>query len=389
VAFSVLPANLTAGVPEVTGYSPTSASVDGGKVVLTVNGSNFGDGCMVNWNGAAVSTSVNSATQLTATIPATQISAVEVAASVPVTVGCGATPISLQSFTISPAGCQFFPTRKNCLIWGAGSDDKAKQINNLNNFFNTNGQLSFLNQVKAIYNAAAGSTNLSVDLATLNFLAGMQWTVTTNAQVGSSTPTTVVPGTVPTLSSTSAAQAAQNMLWGGTILTSMIYPVLATGGASLKSPGGWGVMLDIVGKGGVDIQNFKSSTNVNVSAPPTHASVGLEGYFVTNSVNVAPTGSSSNFAGALFAGFSYGYSYTSHGYARDYGFGNAVHNAMGQISAGILMNNVARITISRGFGPKQSYIDNTSGTPVARYVNNFKTWSFGITYQPAASSNSK
>jgi hypothetical protein len=58
----------------------------------------------------------------------------------------------------------------------------------------------------------------------LNFLAGMQWTVTTNAQVGTSSPTAVGSGTVPTLSSTSAAQAAQNMLWGGTVLTSMIYP---------------------------------------------------------------------------------------------------------------------------------------------------------------------
>jgi hypothetical protein len=385
-AFNVSPANLTATTPAVTGLSPTSAGLDSREVVLKVNGSNFGDGCMVNWNGTAVATYINSATQLTATITPAQLRAVGRAASVPITVSCGqaVSPPPPQMFSISPAGCQFFPTRETCLVWGAGSDPKSEQINNLNSFFNTNGQLSFINQVKATYNAAAGSTNLSVDLAKLNFLAGMQWTVTTNAQVGTSSPTAVGSGTVPTLSSTSAAQAAQNMLWGGTVLTSMIYPVLATGGTSLTSPGGWGFMLDIVGKGGVDIQNFKSSTNVNVNAPPTHASAGLEGYFITNSVNAAPSGSSSNFAGALFGGFSYGYSYTSHGYARDYGFGNAVHNAMGQISAGILMNDVATITISRGFGPKQSYIDNTGATPVARYVNNFKTWSLGITYQPKA-----
>jgi hypothetical protein len=343
---------------------------------------------MVNWNGASVATYVNSATQLIATITAGQLRALGSVANVPVAVTCGNTTTSPpQMFSVSPTDCLFFPTRARCLIWGAGSDLKSEEINNLNNFFNTNGQLSFINQVKATYNAAAGASNLSVDLAKLNFLPGMQWTVTTNAQVGSSSPTAVGSGTVPTLSSTSAAQAAQNMLWGGTVLTSMIYPILAAGGASLQSPGGWGVMLDAIGKGGVDIQNFKSSNNVNVNAPPTHASVGLEGYFVTNSVNAAPAGSSGVFAGSLFAGFGYGYSYTSHGYARDYGFGNAVDNAMGQISVGILMNNVATITISRGFGPKQSYIDSTSMAHV--YADNFKTWSLGITYQPAASSNSK
>jgi hypothetical protein len=372
----------------ISSLSPTSAN--SGPVTLTVDGLGFSAGCTVNWNGTPIVTTLVNSTQLTATVTNAQVAAADTQKNVPVTVTCGGTTTSPpQMFSISPSNCLFFPTRARCLIWGAGSDAKSEEINNLNNFFNTNSQLSFINQVKTIYNAAAGSTNLSVDLAKLNFLPGMQWTVTTNAQLGSSSPTAVGSGTVPTLSSTSAAQAAQNMLWGGTVLTSMIYPVLAAGGASLTSPGGWGVMLDVIGKGGVDIQNFKSSANINVSTPPTHASAGLEGYFVTNSVNAAPAGSSSIFAGSLFAGFSYGYSYTSHGYARDYGFGNAGHNALGQISVGILMNNVATITISRGFGPKQSYIDNTSGTPVARYVNNFKTWSFGVTYQPAASSNSK
>jgi hypothetical protein len=221
-------------------------------------------------------------------------------------------------------------------------------------------------------------------LATLNFLFGMQWTVTTNAQLGSTGAAAVSSVTVPTLTSTSAAQAAQNMLWGGTVLTSFIYPVFAKGAASLSSPGGWGLLVDAIGKAGVDIQNFKSSTNINVTAPPVHASTGLEGYFTVNAINPGPSGS--GFSGALFAGFSGGASYTSHGYARDYGFGNAVGNIIGQVSAGILLNGVAKISVSRGFGPKQSYIDNASGTPIARYINNFKTWSLGVTYQSSGAS---
>jgi hypothetical protein len=409
LAFTVGSSGLTAGAPTLSGISPASAGLDDKDVVLTVTGTNFGDSCMVNWNGVAIVTYVNSATQLTVTITPGQITAaggatrnvtdatgavvetVGVVAGpariVPVAVKCGNTPAtSPLMFSISPAYCTWAPTRPTCLEWGVGSDSKAKKIKNLNDFFNTNGQLSFFNQIKAIYNAASGSTTLSADLATLNFLFGMQWTVTTNAQLGSTGAAAVSSGTVPTLTSTSAAQAAQNMLWGGTVLTSLIYPIVAKGAASLSSPGGWGLLVDAIGKGGVDIQNFKSSTNINVTAPPVHASAGLEGYFTVNAINPAPSGSSSGFAGALYAGFSYGASYTSRGYARDYGFGNAVGNAIGQVSAGILLNGVAKISVSRGFGPKQSYIDNTSGTPIARYMNNFKTWSFGVTYQSSGAS---
>jgi hypothetical protein len=173
------------------------------------------------------------------------------------------------------------------------------------------------------------------------------------------------------------------MLYGGTFVTSVIYPVLATGGANLAEPGDFGVLLDIITKGGVDIQNFKSGTNVNVNSPPSHLSEQLEGYVVYNAINPAPAGSSSNFAGSLFGGFSYGYSYTSHGYARDYGFGNAVNSAMGQVSVGILMYGVAKISVSRGFGPSQSYIDSTSMAHTN--VNNFKSWSVGISYQSSPS----
>lgn len=380
LAFTPWPAGVAAGTPTLTSVSPTSAELGDGDVTLTATGTNFGDGCLVNWNGAVITTYVDSATQLTATIAAARITSAGLGANVPISVACGtAPPTPGQMFSVSPANCKGLPTRLTCLNWGPGSDPKTKEKKNLNDFFNTNSQLSFFNQVKSTYNAASGSTTLSADLATLNFMNGTQWTVTTNAQVGSSGSTAIGSGTVPTLSSTSAAQAAQNMLWGGTVLVSYIYPLYAFGAGNLSTPGAWGGLLDVIGKGGVDIQNFKPSTNINVSAPPVHASGGLEGYIFINAINSAPTGSSSGFAGALFGGFSYAAAYTSHGYARDYGFGNAVGGAIGQISAGILMNGVAKISISRGFGPKQSYIDSTSLAHV--YVDNFKTWSLGITYQ--------
>jgi hypothetical protein len=44
--------------------------------------------------------------------------------------------------------------------------------------------------------------------------------------------------------------------------------------------------------------------------------------------------------------------------------------------------NVAKISLSRAFGPSQTYMDSTS--MIQTKVNNFKAWSFGITYQQAA-----
>ena len=71
-----------------------------------------------------------------------------------------------------------------------------------------------------------------------------------------------------------------------------------------------------------------------------------------------------------------------YGYARDYGFGKRVNNDIGQVSLGILINGVAKISVSRAFGPSQTYIDST--TMAQTTINNFKAWSFGIAYQSAA-----
>ena len=51
--------------------SPTSAIVGTAPFTLTVNGSNFVNGSSVQWNGYALATTYVSATQLTATVPAT------------------------------------------------------------------------------------------------------------------------------------------------------------------------------------------------------------------------------------------------------------------------------------------------------------------------------
>ncbi|HET9790707.1 MAG TPA: hypothetical protein VFR08_05345, partial [Candidatus Angelobacter sp.] len=182
---------------------------------------------------------------------------------------------------------------------------------------------------------------------------------------------------LPTLSSASAGQATQNMLYGGTIVGAVIYPVIAVGIDRVGSTDGFGTLIDFIGKEGVDIQNFKAGTSTTANAPPSHGSLQIEGYLQYNSINIAAA--SSNFAGALFIGGSYGYGYTSHAYARDYGFGTDVNNGIGQISGGILISGVAKIAVSWAFEPSQTYTDSTSMKVVN--ANNFKYWSFGISYQ--------
>jgi hypothetical protein len=138
-----------------------------------------------------------------------------------------ASDASTFSVTTTRISCLLFPTRPGCVDFDPGKNA------NINAFYQTNGSLSFFNQVKSIYNGASGSATVSADLATLNFSNGWQVVVATNLQAGPSGTTTVSSGTVPTLSANGAGQATQNMLYGGTVLAREIYPFVATGGSKL------------------------------------------------------------------------------------------------------------------------------------------------------------
>jgi Domain of unknown function DUF11/Putative binding domain, N-terminal len=70
-------------VPAVTSLMPSSATAGSGQFTLTVNGSNFVSGATVSFNGTAETTTFVSASQLTASIPA---SAIATAGNVPVLV---------------------------------------------------------------------------------------------------------------------------------------------------------------------------------------------------------------------------------------------------------------------------------------------------------------
>jgi len=90
----------------ITALSPDTAAAGGGTFVLTVSGTGFLVGAVVQWNGTALATTFVSATQLTATVPASLIAS---AGTANVTVVAGAATIGSVPFTVNPPGqpCTF------------------------------------------------------------------------------------------------------------------------------------------------------------------------------------------------------------------------------------------------------------------------------------------
>jgi hypothetical protein len=97
------PFTINNGVPAITSLNPFYALAGGAGFTLTVNGSNFVNGAVVDWNGSPRTTTYVSATQVTASILTGDMAS---AGSVPVTVA-NPTPgggVSAQTnFTIVPA----------------------------------------------------------------------------------------------------------------------------------------------------------------------------------------------------------------------------------------------------------------------------------------------
>ena len=78
-------------IPSISGVNPPSVIAGGGQFTLTVTGTNFINGSVVRWNGSDRTTTYVSGTQLTATIPASDIAT---AGTYPVTVFTPINPTS-------------------------------------------------------------------------------------------------------------------------------------------------------------------------------------------------------------------------------------------------------------------------------------------------------
>lgn len=160
---------------------------------------------------------------------------------------------------------------------------KGDGVAGVNDFYGTAQSYSFISQAKSVYNGKAGSNNASVDLASLNFPLRFKAIFTTNAQLGVTTKTIASGGSALTLSSASAAQAAQNMINGGTFNSSFLFPLVFAGPEDPSAAGEVIFTLDAIATGGIDFQDFKACTSTTAVNPPTHANVGLESFVQINS----------------------------------------------------------------------------------------------------------
>ena len=88
-------------VPVVSTLSPGSAAAGGSGFTLTVNGSNFTSGALVQWNGANRTTTYINVTQLQATIPSSDIAASGTGQVTVVNPAPGGGQSNALSFTIS------------------------------------------------------------------------------------------------------------------------------------------------------------------------------------------------------------------------------------------------------------------------------------------------
>ncbi len=103
---------VTVATPYINSLSPTSRVANSGAFTLTVNGSNFSSGSVIQWNGSNRTTTFVSATQLTASIPGTDIASSGTAA---ITVATGTAVSNSQTFTIDPPASPSLSTSTNVL----------------------------------------------------------------------------------------------------------------------------------------------------------------------------------------------------------------------------------------------------------------------------------
>ena len=100
---SVSPLPVPQDIPTLTAIAPSSAPAVGSALNLVLFGSNFENGAAVQWNGTALSSSWVSATQMTATIPASNFVATGSAKVTVTNPSPGGGTSAAKTFTITAA----------------------------------------------------------------------------------------------------------------------------------------------------------------------------------------------------------------------------------------------------------------------------------------------
>ncbi len=158
-------------VPALSSLVPSSTTVGGAAFTLTVNGSNFVAGAVVNWNGAARTTSFVNAGQVTAQITAADISAQGTASVTVINPAPGGGTSNALTFTITSAAPTVTTLNPNTAV--AGSSGFTLTVNGS----------GFLNGCTVLWNGAARTTTFGTANQVTATIPANDVAVVGNAQV--------------------------------------------------------------------------------------------------------------------------------------------------------------------------------------------------------------
>jgi hypothetical protein len=309
-------------------------------------------------------------------------------------------PLSRYSYPMHPTLAINEVTAVKKLAEKVGNDF-GRQTATIENFYHsTSGsQLSALTQFNTVYNATANSATVGADIATLDFIPGIELAASTNIQTDAGTssknstnstsgslrrlrPLPFATGSAasagPTLSASQAAQAAQNLANGGNFYLHAIYPIFY----SNPGPSDIIYLMGVLrARDGVDIPNF-AGTNTVTTDPVNHFSTFTEWKLTVNAITPS---NGKNSAGSVFIDGAIGYDYTSHTFSDQNGFGNRSQFLLGQLSGGVIATGNISVGFQRNFGPAQTYIDST--TNVTTTQNQFRAWSLSLIYTKKPANN--
>jgi hypothetical protein len=131
VAFTIAAAP-PASTPAISALAPAAATAGGAAFTLTVTGTHFVSGSVVQWNGSGLNTSYASATKLSAQVPATDIAAggtARITVANPATAGGTSAPVGFMIAAAPAAGPQVAQLNTFQTLSDANTGNASLQFN--------------------------------------------------------------------------------------------------------------------------------------------------------------------------------------------------------------------------------------------------------------------
>ncbi len=278
------------------------------------------------------------------------------------------------------------PTKSSFLPLNLGGVTNAQ----INCFYGTSSNLAFLTQTQYLYNPGSNANTVNGDLTSLQFPGGFQLTLAAAANVNSSSSATSTASSANSKSTRyfvkpfddssssgsttpSLSQDIQTLTQGGNFAIKGLWPILNLRGKGMQ------LMSVAAPKMGFNINGLGQTTPTG--ATDVNFNLAGETYAQFDAIPATDDGES---PGSIFVDYRGGWEHVSSQFAKqsDLTAGNSF--ALHQVSVGLVINGLIRLSAQRYFGPKQAFVDS-SGNQVT--VNNFSNWQLSVQLNPSHASS--